>query len=79
MQSGLERWDLRKEGQGVLGRAGWDGVWRVLNEEPLMTHVQQTRSRQVIKPLQSRPLPLLSVPRAAGCYWQSRLDLLGSL
>lgn len=79
MQSGLGRWGLRKEGHRVLGRAGWGGVWRVLSEEPLMAHVQQTRSRQVIEPLQSRPLPLLSVPRAAGCYWQSRLDLLGSL
>lgn len=57
----LGRWGLRKEGppgarQGGVGR----GV-ESLEEEPLMAHVQQTRSRQVIEPLQSRPLPLLSV------------------
>ena len=72
MQSDSERQDLREEGRAGGARQG--GVWRVLSEEPRMAHMQQTSYQASPEPPSAS-----AIPWAAGCYWQSRLDLLGSL
>lgn len=74
MRSGLERRDVREEGRA--GGARQSRVWRVLSEEPKM----HTCSKLAADKLSSLSRAALHpCPRAVGCYWQSCLDLLGSL